>query len=170
MVTRRQFLKAGVIGGAALAMLGAWQLARQRTTASNSLDARHLILSAIVPAMLAGVLPEDATARRGAVVHTIARVDQTIAGLSPAVQTEVAELFALLNTGVTRVLLAGVWADWQVADAASIAAFLERWRSSSWLLMRSAYGALHDLILGAWYSEPSAWAAIGYPGPPEIAR
>jgi hypothetical protein len=24
---------------------------------------------------------------------------------------------------------------------------------------------MHDLVLGAWYANPSNWAAIGYPGP-----
>jgi hypothetical protein len=24
---------------------------------------------------------------------------------------------------------------------------------------------MHDLIIGAWYADPSTWEAIGYPGP-----
>jgi len=32
-------------------------------------------------------------------------------------------------------------------------------------LLRIAYHALHDLVLGAWYAQPSNWVAIGYPGP-----
>jgi hypothetical protein len=31
--------------------------------------------------------------------------------------------------------------------------------------LRSAYQALHDLVLGAWYANPANWDAIGYPGP-----
>ena len=54
------------------------------------------------------------------------------------------------------------WAD---ATPAQVAAFLQDWRVSRVGLLRSAYGAMHDLVLGAWYADPSSWAAIGYPGP-----
>ena len=37
-------------------------------------------------------------------------------------------------------------------------------------LLRSAYAALHDLVLGAWYGNPDNWPGIGYPGPAEILR
>jgi hypothetical protein len=52
--------------------------------------------------------------------------------------------------------------------AREVAAFLQGWRTSRLGLLRSAYAALHDLVLGAWYGTPDTWEAIGYPGPPEI--
>ena len=35
-------------------------------------------------------------------------------------------------------------------------------------LKRSAYDALHQLILAAWYGNGRSWAGIGYPGPPKL--
>jgi hypothetical protein len=32
-------------------------------------------------------------------------------------------------------------------------------------MLQTAYHALHDLVLGAWYADPSSWTAVGYPGP-----
>jgi hypothetical protein len=61
-----------------------------------------------------------------------------------------------------------VWSPWPEATRESIAAFLVGWRTSRFALLRSAYGALHQIILGAWYGNPRAWPAIGYPGPPSL--
>jgi hypothetical protein len=55
--------------------------------------------------------------------------------------------------------------DWAQATADEVAAFLQDWRTHRLGLLRTAYGALHDLVLGSWYSDPANWAAIGYPGP-----
>jgi hypothetical protein len=45
---------------------------------------------------------------------------------------------------------------------------LARWQASRVSLLRSAYGGLHQLLLAAWYGNPLAWQAIGYPGPPRL--
>jgi hypothetical protein len=67
-----------------------------------------------------------------------------------------------------RRILAGVRPAWRDASDDDVAAFLERWRTNRWLLLRSAYDGLHQLVLAAWYGNPRAWPAIGYPGPPAI--
>ena len=46
-----------------------------------------------------------------------------------------------------------------------VSAFLQDWRLHRLGLLRTAYHALHDLVLGAWYAQPASWEAIGYPGP-----
>ena len=83
-------------------------------------------------------------------------------------QAELAQLFTLLGIAPARWLLAGLSSAWSVAPADDVAAAIERWRASRIALLRSAYDALHQLILGAWYGNPRAWASIGYPGPPRL--
>jgi hypothetical protein len=95
-------------------------------------------------------------------------IEETIAGLAPAARDEVGELCSLLDFAPTRCLVAGVWSPWSRASATSVAAFLERWRESRFVLLRSAYEALHQIVLGAWYAQPRAWPAIGYAGPPSL--
>jgi hypothetical protein len=92
-------------------------------------------------------------------------VDAAIAGLSAASRRELDQLFALLAMPPTRIALAGVVPAWNAASEAQVGAFLERWRTHRVALLQSGYLALHDLIAGSWYSDPGAWAAIGYPGP-----
>src|SRR5207244_4021143 len=106
--------------------------------------------------------------RADAIKRVAIDVGNVIANFTPPVQSEVHELFALLDIGIARRLLTGVSRDWPEADAAEVIAFLERWRRSSIATLQSGYHALHDLVLGAWYASPATWTAIGYAGPPKM--
>ncbi|MBS3916852.1 MAG: twin-arginine translocation signal domain-containing protein [Sulfuritalea sp.] len=173
MPTRRQFIKAGLIGGAALTVAGLFYSRglKEAPVAAVSpgltLENRPII-AAIVPAILAGALPESDEARKKAIAQTVESVGIAIAGLSAASQKELEELFTLLGIAPLRMLLAGVWPRWEEASPTEVSEFLQGWRGSRLELLRSAYAALHDLVLGAWYGNPDTWEAIGYPGPPEM--
>jgi hypothetical protein len=171
-ITRRTLLKAGLAGGAAL-LLARWLYTT--TSAPSTIveggpalkpDARAII-AAIIPVLLEGALPggaEEGSARAEALVAA----EQAIAGLPPATRKELDQLFSLLALAPTRCLVAGVWTPWPEATQESIASFLARWRDSRFALLRSAYGALDQIVLGAWYGNPRAWPAIGYAGPPSL--
>lgn len=171
-LTRRTLLKVGAAGGAAL-LLARWLYTG--TSITTPPDARFIaldasaqaIVAAIVPVLLEGALPtgQDAGPARADVVTG---VDQAITGLPPAARKELEELFSLLAFAPTRCLIAGIWSPWPEASRESVAAFLDAWRDSRFALLRSAYGALHQLVFGAWYGQPKAWQAIGYPGPPSL--
>ena len=175
IASRRTFIVTGLAGGAALAFAWWWRdrsepvtvAAAQRPLAVLDRDA-PAIVAAIVPVILAGALPDDPAARRSAIDETVAGVARAVAGLPPAAQRELGELFALLGVAPARFLATGVGASWSTAGAGDVAAFLERWRTSGIALLRSAYDALHQLVLAAWYGNPRAWSAIGYPGPPRL--
>jgi hypothetical protein len=173
MPTRRQFIRAGLVGGIALSAAGVFLSCSRKEAPSAAvpqgltLPQRHIV-GALVPAILAGALPAADEARGRAVAQTVDGVGVAIAGLSAAAQKELGELFALLDFALARVLLARLRPRWEEAPADVVAAFLQDWRTSRLGLLRSAYAALHDLVLGAWYGSPETWEAIGYPGPPEI--
>lgn len=175
MTTRRTFLVVGLAGGATLAAAYWLRGSHERGPVSGAsaplaaLDpAAPAIIAAIVPVMLDGALPADPAARHAAVTVAVAGVAGAVSGLAPAAQRELAELFSLLGLPPTRVALAGVTTPWADASPAAVTAFLERWRTSNWMLLRSAYDALHQLVLAAWYGNPRAWPSVGYPGPPAI--
>jgi hypothetical protein len=164
---RRRLLQAGLAGGALLAVAG-WLGVAGRPHPSGLRAAEREMLAAIAGVLLAGALPDDPALRRQAIGRTLGDLEETVAGLSTATRREVAELFALLASAPARRLLAGVPAAWSSAAPGEVAAFLERWRHSRFTLLRSGYAALHDLLFGAWYARSEHWAAIGYPGPPEV--
>ena len=167
-VNRRTFLKVGALAGLALAAGGGlYRYAHppgplQRFVLDGEAQAA---LDAIIPAMLAGALPPEPAARAAAVSATTARVHQAILGLALNAQKEVQDLFGLLALAPARRMLTGVAGGWAHATDAQVAAFLHDWRFHRLAMLQTAYHALHDLIIGAWYADPSSWSAIGYPGP-----
>lgn len=165
--TRRTFLKAGVIAALALAAGGGiYRATRTPLPQRFVLDGEaRAALDAIVPAILAGALPAEPAARQAAIATAVDGVLQAILGLPLATQKEVQDLFGLLALAPARRLLTGVAGGWQGAPEEDVARFLQEWRVHRLGLLRSAYGALHDLVLGAWYANPASWDAIGYPGP-----
>lgn len=167
--SRRTFLKAGVAGGAALLLvrwLHAPATSPESRRAALTPSARAILL-AVIPAFLDGALPAGAP-RSTARVQTLAGIEEAIAGLPPASREELADLFSLLDFAPARWFLAGVRSSWSEASTESVAAVLERWRDSRLALLRSAYGALHQLVLAGWYAQPGSWPATGYGGPPAL--
>jgi len=176
MPTRRTFLVAGLAGGATLA--AAWWLRGTRdaaptpaaTAALAALDPQApAIVAAIASVLLDGALPAEAAGRAAAVDATVANVARAVEGLPPSAQHELGQLFALLAFAPTRVALARVTPSWREARPEDVGTMFARFRDSRFTLLRSAYAALHQLVFAAWYGDPAAWTAIGYPGPPELS-
>jgi hypothetical protein len=169
MTSRRTLLRFGVTGALLLAAAGAARGQNEYRPADGSgtlqvlREADREVLAAITPAILAGT-----AATGSSLAAAIGSIDRAVAGLPPHLQEEVGQLLALLASWPGRRWVAGVVAPWREASVAEVSAFLERWRFSRWALLQQGYHALHDLVLAAWYARPGSWAAIGYPGPPEV--
>jgi hypothetical protein len=166
LVSRRRFLQVG-LAGTALLVAARWLDRSPPPAPPHALDAeRARVIEALVPAVLGDALPSDAAARKLAIGEVVAAFDRAVAGLSPAVQGEIADLLGLLHFAPTRVALAGLTSPWEEASVEDVSTFLTRWRTSRFDLMRAGYQALTQLIQAAWYGNPRSWGAIGYPGPP----
>jgi len=170
LVTRRQFIKVGLAG--AMLFAAARMLERPSAAASpryRSLDEQSAAtVEAFVPVILAGSLPEEPEARARAVREVVEAFDRAVSGLALTTQEEIIQLFSFLHFGPTRVAFAGLWAPVVDSSRDELGAFLLRWRVSRFDLQRASYQALTQLIQAAWYGNSSSWAAIGYPGPPQL--
>lgn len=164
MTSRRGFLKLGLVGGALLGVAGtaSWFVGR------DPVEDRREVLGATIAAMLDGALPAQLAARETAIEATLSEVEVAIAGLPPASQAELAQLFTLAAAAPSRFVLTGLTRSWSDASPAEVAEVLQRWRTHRLALLQSAYHGLHDLILGTWYAAEAHWEAIGYPGPPRL--
>ncbi|WP_019142975.1 twin-arginine translocation signal domain-containing protein [Noviherbaspirillum massiliense] len=163
-LSRRSFLKAGIVGALALATAGGiYRMTRQPATLTPyTLDGdARTALGAIASVMLDGALRPGTSDIQAAVQRT----QDAIHGLPLNIQKEVQDLFALLTLGPTRRFLVGLPDDWAQAKREDIAAFLQNWRTHRLQLLQAAYQALHELVAGPWYADESTWASIGYPGP-----
>ena len=170
MPTRRQFIVVGLVGAGVLAatrLLDRHDVPPQ--TPLRSLDARAArIVRALVPAVLADALPASPESRAAAIREVTEAFDRAVMGLSPAVQSEIGDLFALLGFAPTRLLFTGITSAWEEASEAQVSAFLARWRTSRFDLLRAGYQAITQLLIASWYGNPASWERIGYPGAPEL--
>lgn len=165
--SRRNFLKLGGLAAIVVAAGGGiYKLTKGATAPTRFvLDGEaRAALDALVPALLGSALPGDAT-RKAAADACTERVHGAILGLPLSAQKEIQDLFGLLALGPARRFLAGVPGNWADATPEQLSAFLQDWRTHRFAMLQTAYHALHDLVIGSWYADPSTWAAIGYPGP-----
>lgn len=164
--SRRTFLKLGGLAALAIAAGGGIYRVTHAVPTRFVLDGEaRAAIDAIAVAMLAGALPADPAARAAALPALTARVHQAILGLPLTAQKEVQDLFGLLALGPVRRFLAGVPDEWSRAKPEAVAAFLQNWRLHRMQTLQTGYHALHDLVIGSWYADPSTWDSIGYPGP-----
>jgi hypothetical protein len=166
--SRRSFFKIGLVGVAALAVIGGGYAVLHKDPGPGKYvldDAAKQVFSALIPVILAGALPPEPQALQTAVQTALGRIQNAIGSLTLTSQQEVADLLKLLAAGPARRLLAGVDDDWHAAKPEQITAFLQKWRSHRSPTLQTGYQALHDLVIGPWYGDESTWAGIGYPGP-----
>ena len=169
MLTRRRFLQVGLAGAAVLVVARILH-SPEPPAAFRVLDGGSArLVGALVPVVLAGSLPVVEPQRAAAIQEVVEAFDRAISGLSPAVREEIDDLLGVLRFAPTRIALTGLWSPIEAATGDEIAGFLAQWRASRFDLLRAGYQALTQLIQASWYDNPSSWASIGYPGPPQLA-
>lgn len=167
---RRSFLRLGLGTAALLALAGGtaiWLMEPGVANGRLSASART-VLRSLAPAILADLLPSDAPARATLLEATLDQTERLLAQVPQAARDEASQLLALLATVPGRRLLAGLATPWEQASAAEVAAALGGMRASGQTLRIQAYQGLHDLVCFPFFTQPQAWAAIGYPGPSAV--
>jgi hypothetical protein len=166
---RRKLLQIGAVASLTLAAVGGGLVLMRPgpPAATLSADSRALF-TAVAQAVLDGVLPAGAVAQTAALDAHLERVQATISGFAPEVQKELAQLLGILSTALGRRLLAGLSSPWSEASVDEVQQSLQGMRLSSLAVRQQIYHALRDITNGAYFSDPAAWPAIGYPGPRDI--
>lgn len=163
---RRVFLKRGLIGGAVLAVggtgLAAWptSLKFKPTRATTVLDERRFAIFAAIAARVVTVSGADPVA----IAHT---VDDALARAAPEAQKDIRDALMLFDNALAGALLDFRFGPFTSLDPAGQDAVLASWRDSRLMVRRGAYKALKNLCVTSFYRKEHAWAAAGYPGPPD---
>jgi hypothetical protein len=169
---RRSWLRLGLVSAGVLALAGGglalWSPGAPLDGAWRLRPAAQTLFKAVGVAVLEGSLPDDSPARTQALDGLLARLDGLVAALPAHARAELAQLLGVLTHPLGRQALAGLTPDWADASTAQVQAALQGMRSSSLALRQQAYQALHDLVGGAYFSDPVTWEALGYPGPRQI--
>lgn len=128
-------------------------------------DAGKAVFRAVARGVLDGILPAQDGTRELALDAHIKRLDDTLAAFPSATQAEVSQLVALIAAAPGRVAIVGLRSDWNTATSGEIQQALQGMRTSSLAMRQQIYHALRDLTNAAFFADPQAWAAMGYPGP-----
>ena len=123
------------------------------------------VFRAIGLGVLDKTLPEQLAAKETALTGLLGRIDVLISALPRHAQAELSQLLSILVSGAGRRALAGLVTSWPEASAIQVQAALQDMRLSRLAVRQQAYAALHDIAAGAYFSEPSTWPMLGYPGP-----
>jgi hypothetical protein len=165
---RRKLLQIGAVASLTLAAAGGGLVLMRPGPTAATLDAdSRALFTAVAQAVLDGVLPTGA-AQTAALDAHLDRVQATIGGFAPEVQKELAQLLGILSTALGRRLLAGLSSPWSEASTGEVQQSLQGMRLSRLAVRQQIYHALRDITNGAYFSDPAAWPAIGYPGPRDI--
>jgi hypothetical protein len=162
---RRTLIQVGLAGGVLLALAGTGlALVQPARREGRFTETGRTLFAALAPAVLGGLLPVEAVARRQAVEAFIPRVEDAINGMPPAMQAEVDELLTIAGSSVGRMALVGLTTPWAKATAEQIQSALRGMRDSSLAPRQQAYHALRDLTSGGYFADESTWAVMDYAG------
>lgn len=172
-LSRRGLLQAGVLGSAAVWSGGLVGCAVRRVAPAGSAAQRvalpaagEEIMRAVMPVVLGDLLPADGTAREQALETGVASLDDYLAYLSLPLQAEANNVFETLDLLAVRVLLVGTSDRWREMSPGTVESFLRSAHGSRFDLLRRMYAFLQSMAVLAWFDQPAAWPAIGYPGSP----
>jgi len=166
---RRTLLKLGLVSGTVLALAGGAAMLVQPGLVQRRLtDAGRALFIGVGRAILQGTLPPEPAEQRQALEGMADRVDILAQNLPPHVVDELSQLVGLLGSSAGRVALAGLSTVWLEATPEQVMAALNDMRYSRLTLRQQAYQALHEIVGGAYFSEETTWAVVGYPGPQDI--
>jgi hypothetical protein len=167
-MTRRTFLKRGLIGGALLILGGGATLTLLPTRESGTplhplevLDPRAFqVLVAI-----ARRLVSHPAANPVAIAHG---VDAILGRMAPEAQEDMGKLLLLFESALSGLIFDGRVTPFSRRSAADQDRSLLSWRDSRLVIRRTGYQALRKLCFFAHYSMPSSWVLVGYPTPASV--
>ncbi|WP_273023169.1 hypothetical protein [Rheinheimera sp.] len=160
-MNRRQFLFSGLaLGASGSLLLAGWQF-----SLNPDEDNRDWVLSAILPALLYGALPEDATLAQAALQRSKAAVIDFTAFLPLSQQQQLHQLFNLLANRLSQLALTGHFTALPALSVTTRLGLLNSWRDSYLLILQQAYHSLRELLYGAFYGQPQHWQQLNYTAP-----
>lgn len=167
---RRSLLALGAVSAALLAVGGgALALLQPGLHEAKLSSGAREVFSGASRGLLDGSLPAGGEPLLAALDGLLQRIDGVVAALPPHAQSELSQLLAVLSSAGGRRALAGLDKPWAAASVPDIQQALQGMRVSRISLRQQAYQALHDIVSGAYFSDPPTWNLLGYPGPFKIS-
>lgn len=162
---RRQFILSGIALAAAASLGAGLSIYGWRQSLNADDNNRNLVLSAILPALLYGALPRDASLAAMELERTKAAVNDFLLFLPLRQQQELHQLFNLLANRISQLGLTGHLTQLADLSIQQRLVLLDSWRDSYLGVLQQAYHGLRELLYGAYYGQPEHWQALAYTAP-----
>jgi hypothetical protein len=176
-VSRRRFLKRGLLGGGLLVLAGTLPFAFRTTLLGKGPKRALRLLTgeeyAVLAAVAARLVPGDSagpTWPTADAVDCAGKIDALLATVHPDVGSDFRRLLRLFESSFLNTFTAGSPRPFTRATPADQDARLEAWRRSRLAMLRSGYQAMKRLAHAAYYSSPEVFSRVGYPGPPVVPQ
>lgn len=175
-LNRRNFLKASAVGATTLTSTAGLQgcaTTRTRLTSPAASNFQYLrpkdieIFTAVTPAVIPAEFSGTQSENQAKLDRFLPQLDRFMLHSAIFSQQAFADFLDDLYFAPTRILLTGIWTSWDKATPEQVDDFLNRWRDSSFNLLRGGYSQLTQLVSVVWYAQPENWPATNYPGPPK---
>ena len=158
---RRQFIMLGLATGALLAT-GVQVYSTNDSAENRAITATEQVLDALLPAILLGALSAEPERAQQQLMATRQAVCEFFPFLPKTQQDDIERLCKLLSYRLSRLALTGHLLGLEQLSLSQRLALLARWRDSYLAVLQQAYHGLRALIMGAFYGQPSQWAALNY--------
>ncbi len=177
--SRRSLLKKGLLGGAILLVGGTvpiffrsgLTLRRPKSPLRVLTETEYAIFAAaaarLCPGDNAGAAWPSADAEA---VDCATKVDALLFRLHPRAAAEFRKLLRVFENGLTGLVAIGSPTTFTRSSPEQQDRRLDSWRHSRVALFRSGYQAMKRLAHATYYSSPVTYAAMGYPGPPQVPQ
>jgi len=170
-VSRRRVLQVG-LGGTVLLALGGVGLALRPTTVrtpSSPLKVLTVAEYSIVLSVAERIVRPDSEMPSVLELGVAEEIDAMLLGVPTLDVTQIKQVLALLENAFASLVLSGRLTTFTGSSPEAQSRILDGWRTSSLNTKRQAYRVLHSLCVAAYWGNPRAYAATGYPGPPDFS-
>ncbi|WP_147271896.1 hypothetical protein [Corallincola holothuriorum] len=167
-ISRRRFLLTMLGTGTVVAFGSVLYFDRDLVTRRHAelLDPyQETALRAFLPVILNGVISRQTDQRAEQMDHLIRQIELALKYLPEFSRDQFFELLSLLSRRLSRWALAGQWQQLDQLTMAQRMTLLQEWRHSFLDLLQQAYQGLREIVLAAWYGEPSHWSYLNYQKP-----
>ncbi|WP_394850296.1 gluconate 2-dehydrogenase subunit 3 family protein [Pendulispora brunnea] len=171
-VSRRRFLRLGIVGGllvstgslVAYVRTRGYVLDAERARRLKALSPWHVIVVEHAARRIAAAdAPEDASIPSADDTDVAGFVDGYVAKLPSDMRTDLLRFLAVLEH--VAPLAQGYGTRFSRLPAADQDRVLTSLEQSSTLLLRAGFEGLKSLVFMGYYRDPRTWKILGYPGP-----
>ncbi len=166
---RRIFLKRGLAGSALLAIGGLGFLTTRQSLElkfTGELRCVNASQYALLAALAERFIPKRFGFPSAAELDVAQSCDAIIDQLDPSARDEVLQLLTLFESAIGNFTLGARPKTFTQMPPDEQDRVMEEWRTSRFVLRRSGYTAVRNMVMAAYFGHPKSWEAVGYPGPP----